>query len=145
MPTWHPDGKELAFVIDPWGSPAPPDGLRRLKLGGHEPVMITDGGGWQDANPAWSPDAERIAWTAYEEGRENPKSGVYIISASGTNRRQLTRGGQAPSWSPDGTRIAFFDTYSDAARADSLVEALFVVNADGSGRRRLTHLDDYRR
>jgi len=42
--------------------------------------------------------------------------------------RRLTRGG-GPSWSPDGRRIAF-----------TRIPAIYVINADGTGERRIVPL-----
>ena len=92
-------------------------GLRRL-------VEDTDA-----RNPAWSPDGSRIA---YFDG-----AGVNVIDADGSGKRFVTRakawGGWAGwlTWSPDGTRIAFTSYTGDHSD-------LYVVAADGSGRRQLT-------
>ena len=59
---------------------------------------------------------------------------LYMVDVDGGNFRQLTNdkyGDLQPSWSPDGTRIAY---YTDV---DGNFQ-LFVMNADGSGRRQLT-------
>ena len=61
----------------------------------------------------------------------SPDSDVYLMRATGADQRDLTNS-PAPdlmpgSWSPDGTRIAF-SVFQDG---------IYVINADGSGRRRL--------
>ena len=57
---------------------------------------------------------------------------IYVMAPDGSNQHPLTGAGSTfdstPSWSPDGKRIAF-------ARNG----AIFVMAADGSGQRRLTH------
>jgi serine/threonine protein kinase/Tol biopolymer transport system component len=60
---------------------------------------------------------------------------IFLVDLTGNNAFQVTNmpnGACQPSWSPDGTRIAFIspcrrseETYSDAA--------LYIINADGSG------------
>ena len=53
------------------------------------------------------------------------------MDADGSNPRQLTRrGAGAPSWSPDGTQIAF-DSYHDGSGN------IYVMDADGNNLRRL--------
>ena len=68
-------------------------------------------------NPAWSPDAMRIAFD--RDGK------VYVINSDGSNETALADG-SIPSWSPDGAQIAF--TGMDGIR---------VMNADGSGAKTL--------
>jgi Tol biopolymer transport system component len=46
----------------------------------------------------------RIAFASYDF---LPHQGIFIINADGSEKKQLTTGGTFPSWSPDGTRLAF--------------------------------------
>ncbi len=55
-----------------------------------------------------------------------------MINADGSERRQLTDRGAEPVWSSDGRTIAFHSS------RDGNPE-IYVMNADGSGQRRLTH------
>ncbi|EMA49183.1 MULTISPECIES: S9 family peptidase [Halococcus] len=62
--------------------------------------------------PAWSPDGDRIAFTAYlgDDPDDTMALDLYTIRPDGTGRERLTdadRRLQAPTWSPDGDRIAF--------------------------------------
>jgi hypothetical protein len=59
---------------------------------------------------------------------------MQVLNADGS-RVQLTPEGShdiAPSWSPDGSRIAFLSRHPDDG------DEIYVMNADGSGRVRLT-------
>lgn len=59
-----------------------------------------------DTEPAWSPDAKKIAFVSDRGGTPN----VYVMDADGGNVRQLTKDKAAavtPRWSPDGNKIAF--------------------------------------
>ncbi len=100
--------------------------------------------GLLDENPVWSPDGRKIAFI----GTREHNSDVYVMNADGSGQRRLTRGmGPAfqrqgaiccltrppsPAWSPDGQRIAFLGK----PHGDWNV---YVMNADGSGQRRLRH------
>ena len=79
-------------------------------------------------SPSWSPDGRTLAFTGL--GAE-----IYTVHADGTRLRKLTRSpgwNFFPDWSPDGRRILF------ASGRDGGTD-LFVMNADGSGQRNLTH------
>jgi hypothetical protein len=97
-----PDTTEmLAFVRD--------SQIHRINADGTGLVQLTTGPG--DADPAWSPDGRRIAFsrrTGQDQfGREIRD--IYIMDADGSNVAQRTSGGynEAPAWSPDGMQIAF--------------------------------------
>ncbi len=60
---------------------------------------------------------------------------IYAVNADGSGLNRLTSGltpDEEPSWSPDGTRIAF------ASRRSGLTQDIYVMNADGSNVQRLT-------
>ena len=60
---------------------------------------------------AWAPDSKRLAYVCGDDllhGGE--RTTIYLINANGTGRRRLptnTTSAYWPTWSPDGTRIAF--------------------------------------
>ncbi|MGH3071981.1 MAG: TolB family protein [Gaiellaceae bacterium] len=58
---------------------------------------------------------------------------IWTIGADGKGARILLRQGYAPSWSPDGSRIAFVSVRSGD-------EEIYVARADGTGVTRLTRL-----
>ncbi len=141
-PTWSPDGQRIAFVSS------------RDRTGDDIFVMNADGGDQQnltrkpgrDGGPEWSPDGRTILFTGVPVGQlavvagavsaSGPNPDVYVMNADGSEQRNLTRtrelGEFGAAWSPDGRRIAFDESHSTWAR-------VVVMNADGSGKRGVTH------
>lgn len=78
--------------------------------------------------PAVSASGERIAY------QTAPTSDIHVIGTDGTGDTRLTfheREDASPSWSPDGTRIAFVSNRNGRLE-------IYVMNADGTGVSRLT-------
>jgi Tol biopolymer transport system component len=89
------------------------------------PILIAPGDQWA---PERAPDDDRIAYVSLLRGSV-PQ--VYVLDAEGT-QRQMTffeHGAQDPSWSPDGTQIAFA---SRGRNGD-----IYVINAEGGEPRRV--------
>ncbi len=83
---------------------------------------------WQ-IDPAWSPDATKIAFASARTGKPH----VYVMNADGTGTVALTSGktnDTHPTWSPDGASIAF-------VRDDDI----YVMGADGSSPRRISDIN----
>lgn len=78
------------------------------------------------SDPAWSPDATKIAFVGFLWAGEAPDD-IWVMNADGSAQRRLTRNGDEPAWSPDGRSIV-------SSRADDI----YVMNNDGSEQRMLT-------
>jgi Tol biopolymer transport system component len=151
-PAWSPDGTRIAFVrgtgvfaINPDGTGTTrltataratagplswsPDSTRiAVSRGGDIYAVRADGAGEArlttsrapETQPAWSADGARIAYVA--------GSTISVVNADGTGATRLTsRGDTSPAWSPDSKRIVFVRGF----------QRVWVMNADGSGQRRL--------
>jgi Tol biopolymer transport system component len=82
-----------------------------------------------ESDPIWSPDGRRILFI--REGS------LYLMDADGSGRIKLADG-QAISehrWSPDGRMIAYVDVRQVG---EDVIEDLWVVQADGTGKFRVT-------
>ena len=131
---WYPDGTRLAFESDRAGN----TDVWRMRSDGGSQTRLTSSSAF-DGDPAVSPDGTRIAFTSERDGNRE----VYVMNADGSGQTRLTFTGERvgnpafdsvdenPSWSPDGTQIAF-----DSTRDGNW--ELYVMDADGSGQTRLT-------
>ena len=124
-PSWSPDGQSIATTVGTEEESSVAvlraDGVQLWKI----PGFSCNG---------WSPDGSRVLLI-----RED---GLYLIDASGLNLRKLLVSldevGSWPSWSPDGTEIAFVSSYSDNSDEEWAKRLTIVVmSADGSKRRAL--------
>jgi TolB protein len=131
-PVWSPLGDRLAFLTDRNGSGYE---VYLINADGSDqrPLRSADAGGPAlGGNVEWSPDGTKIKFINF--GR------VYVL---GVVASALNEGGAvaAPadafdsdaSWSPDGTKLLVVSSCACGGAPD-----LYVVNADGSGRTRLT-------
>jgi hypothetical protein len=133
-PVWSPDGRKIAFVSG--GDPS-----SALTPNQHVFTMNSDGSGKRKLargfGPVWSPDGRKIAYVSERTGSMD----VDVMNADGSGQRTLIRSTLTrsravgfipqPAWSPDGRKILF------VSDRDGL-EAVHVMNADGSRQRRLT-------
>jgi TolB protein len=106
---------------------APDGSFRKTILRGG--VEITSG---VFSGARWSPDGTKIAVTFTDGNRYTGyTSNVFLVNPDGTGMHRLLTGPPAdrfsPSWSPDGTKVAYVED-----------REVHVVDADGSGDRRLT-------
>jgi TolB protein len=125
-PHWSPDGKEIAFVSGRDGN-------------GHVFVMNADGTGTRritdtkmdDSHPTWSADGKWLAFSREGAIFRQPVSG-----GPATRLLKEAVGNAAdPAYSPDGKYVAY-----DYRRPGFSIREIYVMNADGTGARKVTNL-----
>jgi len=119
-----PDGETVYFASRQSGSYE----IYSIDINGNELQRLTNGIGTLYA-PELSPDGEMIIFT-------NHGNGLWVMKADGKNPHAITfRDDIDPTWSPDGSMIAFASSRSGKRQ-------LFVMDANGSNVNQLTDLND---
>jgi Tol biopolymer transport system component/polyisoprenoid-binding protein YceI len=92
-----------------------------------------------DDQPAWSPDAGSIAFSRGQNRDPLPPLiRIFLMAPDGSGVHPITGGDvqdSSPAWSPDGEQIAFVRIDPSAPMG---ITQIFVINADGTGLRRVT-------
>ena len=94
-PSFSPDGASVVYCSEVDGVPH----LFITPVDGGEERQLTRGDG--EAQPAWSPDGKRIAFTGIS-GR-----GIWLADVESGALVRLTSFGSRPAWSADSSEIAF--------------------------------------
>ena len=169
--TWSPDSQSIAFHrsrsgtgqpdprIPDLGAPTTDSDIFVAKVcdlvAGLPPTNLTESAEeivLIDDDASWSPDGQKILWTAHNPNVPNydplvrPSQDIWVMNADGSGRANLTNSDgleeRSPSWSPDGTLIAYMcriGLQPDGATNPNPTFEICVMNADGSGLpRRLT-------
>lgn len=109
-PHVSPDGRRIAFVVTRVDLEANRyrSAVWLVPADGSVPPYPLTAGEHGDAQPAWSPDGRRLAFT---RRREDGGSSLHVLPVEGPGETvtvcERVEGIGRPAWSPDGTRLAF--------------------------------------
>ena len=132
-PTFSPNGEKIAYAAS-YG--AGTRGIYVMNRSGNAKKALTDSNNFPEYGPTWSPDGTKIAFIRQErvstpEGQSDWQVDVWVMNADGSEQKKLTddfNNEYGPTWSPDGTKIAFVDGPD-----------IWTVKPDGSERHNLTN------
>lgn len=127
-PSLSPDGKTLLY----WALDGSDGDIYRLRVGGQNPINLTDDSDEHDIDPAFSPDGEQIAFASTRMG-----GGIFIMGATGENPKRVSDVGFNPAWSPDGKSIVYTTSTVQNPYARNDLGQLWRLNLETRERRRL--------
>jgi Tol biopolymer transport system component len=145
-PAWSPDARTIAFDRDSIGGNFSLSSIYAVGVDGRGLRRLTRD--HYDEDPVWSPDGQTILFS-----RQQPieyeidwsQATLMLVNADGTGLRPFPGSirGREPAWSPDGRRLAFIShQHRNGVRCikdDCWTSGeLYVVNADGTGLKRLS-------
>jgi hypothetical protein len=125
-PDWSPDGTKIAWDSNTY--------IYTMNANGSSPTQITNNANFDDVGPSWSANGSQLAFARKPVGGLTSAYDIYKVNATAlATPTQLTsdptdpKADENPSWSPDGTKIAWDRT-----------TWIHTMNTDGSGRVRIT-------
>jgi WD40-like Beta Propeller Repeat len=152
-PVWAPDGRSIVYARledlgrDSDGSLDHSSSLWAIDPDGSNPRRLSDPAAGVIERPwSFAPDGSRLAITRARPPaleRRAARTRIALVDLDGSGERELGGTGTDPAFSPDGSRIAYASARDrngtlDYGDLSTVATELYLMDADGSNRRRLT-------
>jgi Tol biopolymer transport system component len=139
---WAPNGKRIVFDRSTLGA------LFVINTNGTGLTQITPQDFRLSSFGSWSPQGNEIVFSRHVTG--DVHSSIWVVHTDGTGLHEINvqpasacgganddpnaEGCNEPTWSPDGTKIAFVRSHSNDVDGE-----IYTVNIDGTGLTQITH------
>jgi Tol biopolymer transport system component len=118
LQSWSPDSSKIVFRSYSEGDVS--SDIYTINIDGTGLTRLT----YDAMSASFSPDGKKILFLSWRDGAQD----AYVMNTDGSGITRLTYSGAwLPSWSPDGTKIAYWGSTDNL---DSM--HIYVMNADGS-------------
>jgi Tol biopolymer transport system component len=126
------DGKSIVYQAGEFGK----RDIFLRRVGGRNPVNLTETNSGDDIEASFSPDGNRIAFRSSRDG-----GGIFLMGATGESTRRLTDFGYSPAWSPDGKKIVIATEGVIDIMARSTTSQLWIIDVE-TGAKKLLYKGD---
>jgi serine/threonine protein kinase/Tol biopolymer transport system component len=128
FPSLSPDGTFFVYAKAVEGD----TDVYLQRVGGGNPINLTEDSEVVDTQPAFSPDGQQIAFRSDRAG-----GGIFLMGATGESVRLLTNFGYNPAWSPDGKMIVVATEGVSSPVARSTASELWRIDVATGEKRRI--------
>jgi Tol biopolymer transport system component len=131
-PSISPDGTTVMFASRARGT----WDIYAQRVGGRVRTLVMGDPDRQELGPAFSPDGQQVAF--YEADEDG---GIFVAGATGESVRRVADAGFHPSWSPDGSLLAYTTEDIVSPYSRNTASRLFVIDPKGGAPRQLGQED----
>jgi Tol biopolymer transport system component len=138
-PVWSPDEASVAFCQEDVTVALYQVDADALD----EPTLLVDLGPAANCEARWSPDGSTIAVSAFRDGDQSKPHNIHLVDVTSNELTRIEDGdylSQSPTWSPDGSSVAFVRRKLAAQFGQPETSTLWRIDVAKGDQRQLTVL-----